>query len=279
MLFPIRLANIKPCLVNQMLLKEVIPADANVILRIKQLLPMSIRISLFLLATLLMASCSQPSVDVAKPQEKTEHSGGKLFIIGGGERSDSLMMTMIREAGFREGDYAVMLPMASEFPDSSYIAFMAEWNAVTALPCYKMVMTEADYVNHSRLDSLSKARLIFFGGGDQMRLMSVLRDTPVRDAVHQAWQGGSLIAGTSAGAAVMSQVMITGDQHFAEEYEGTYKKIWRENGVYNTGMGFLDSTIIDQHFVIRSRYNRLLSALCDYPGYMGVGIDESTAIV
>jgi cyanophycinase len=219
----------------------------------------------------------------AKPQEvksvfKPDASKGKLFIIGGGERCDSLTTRMIDLAGFKEGEYAVMIPIASGGPDSSYAAFMREWEIVSKIPCYNFNLSEADNVNRSKIDSLSKARLIFFGGGDQLKIMAVMKDSPLLEAVRTAHKNGAMIAGTSAGAAIMSKVMITGDQNFSEEYRSTYDKIWKDNGIYNTGAAFLDSTIIDQHFVIRSRYNRLLSALCDFPGYMGVGIDESTAL-
>lgn len=227
-------------------------------------------------------SPSQPKGEAKVNNEETsfkpDPEKGKLFIIGGGERCDSLTLRMIDLAGFKEGEYAIMIPIASGGPDSSYASFMREWEIVTQIPCYNFNLTEADNVNKAKIDSLAKARLIFFGGGDQLKIMAVMKDSPLLDAVRTAHKNGAMIAGTSAGAAIMSNVMITGDQNFSEEYYSTYDKIWKDNGIYTTGAAFLDSTIIDQHFVVRSRYNRLLSALCDYPGYMGVGIDESTAL-
>jgi cyanophycinase len=220
----------------------------------------------------------EPTPKEETPAFKPDPAKGKLFIIGGGERCDSLTTRMIDLAGFKENEYAIMIPIASGGPDSSYAAFMKEWEIVSKIPCYNFNLTEADNVNKTKIDSLSKARLIFFGGGDQLKIMAVMKDSPLLEAVRTAHKNGAMIAGTSAGAAIMSKVMITGDQNFSEEYRSTYDKIWKDNGIYNTGAAFLDSTIIDQHFVIRSRYNRLMSALCDFPGYMGVGIDESTAI-
>jgi len=233
---------------------------------------------------LLLGSCESPSKESIQVLEKEplvfapDFTKGKLFIIGGGERCDSLTSRMIDLAGFKENEYAIMIPIASGVPDSSYQSFISEWKVVSEKPCFNFNLTEDDYINKGRLDSIANARMIFFGGGDQMKIMSIIGKSPIEDAVRKAHEKGAMIAGTSAGAAIMSRIMITGDQNFSEEYSSTYDKIWKSNGIYNTGVGFLDSTIIDQHFVIRSRYNRLISALCDYPGYMGVGIDESTAI-
>lgn len=87
-----------------------------------------------------------------------------------------------------------------------------------------------------------------------------------------------MIAGTSAGAAVQSQLMITGDQNNHPEYTGYFKTIESENIITTPGLGFLKNTLIDQHFIKRQRLNRLISACIDHPDYMGIGIDESTAI-
>jgi len=97
--------------------------------------------------------------------------------------------------------------------------------------------------------------------------------------IREVHQRGGVIAGTSAGAAMMSAVMISGDQQLAEEYESTYSRLRTNNAIYQTGLGLLKQTIIDQHFVERSRYNRLLTALYDHPEKMAVGIGESTAII
>ena len=88
-----------------------------------------------------------------------------------------------------------------------------------------------------------------------------------------------MIAGTSAGAAIMSEVMITGNQLKYKDYENTFDNIESQNVEVSTGMGFINSAVIDQHFVVRSRYNRLLSLIIENPTYQGIGIDEGTAIL
>ena len=88
-----------------------------------------------------------------------------------------------------------------------------------------------------------------------------------------------MIAGTSAGAAIMSEVMITGNQLKYKDYENTFDNIEPKNVEVSMGMGFIKSAVIDQHFVVRSRYNRLLSLIIENPTYQGIGVDEGTAIL
>ena len=109
--------------------------------------------------------------------------------------------------------------------------------------------------------------------------MKVVVNTPVYQAIHKAYQNGATVAGTSAGAAVMSKQMITGTQLKDTVYKETFNKLWTENIEFEEGLGLLDSAIIDQHFLKRSRFNRLISALAAYPKYDCIGIDEGTAII
>jgi len=130
------------------------------------------------------------------------------------------------------------------------------------------------------LDSLKHAKLIYIAGGDQSRFMNVVLHTPVYDAIHTAYANGATVAGTSAGAAVMSRYMITGKELIGDTaYNATFKKLRDKNLELQEGLGLVDSAIVDQHFIVRSRYNRLLSALAKFPDYPCIGIDESTAII
>ena len=133
--------------------------------------------------------------------------------------------------------------------------------------------------NKTLTDSLQKAKLIFISGGDQTRFMNVVHNTPIYTAIHKAYQNGSTIAGTSAGAAVMSEKMITGNQKLEKEYSGTFDNIRYDNLETTEGLGLITKAIIDQHFLKRSRYNRLISAMVEFPNLTGIGIDESTAII
>ena len=109
--------------------------------------------------------------------------------------------------------------------------------------------------------------------------MDVVRNTPVYAAIHKAFAKGATIAGTSAGAAVMSQHMITGKELTDTGINRTFNKIHQNNIEIKEGLGLITTAIIDQHFIVRSRYNRLLSAIAKYPTLACIGIDESTAII
>jgi cyanophycinase len=101
----------------------------------------------------------------------------------------------------------------------------------------------------------------------------------VKQAIHDAFRNGSLVCGTSAGAALMSKKMITGNELKYPENEGSFKTIEEKNIETIEGLGLLEKTIIDQHFIKRKRLNRLISVSLENPEYTCVGIDESTAIL
>ena len=204
---------------------------------------------------------------------------GKLFIIGGGNRSDQLMQHVVDLAQFKKTDYIVVLPMSSEEPDSAYIYFRDQFQKLAPNPIVMLNFDKNTVQNPKLNDSLQKAKLIFISGGDQTRFMNVVANTPVYNSIHKAFQNGSIIAGTSAGAAVMSEKMITGNQKLEKEYSGTFDNIRFDNLETTPGLGLVTTAIIDQHFLRRSRYNRLISAMVEFPHLTGIGIDESTAII
>lgn len=204
---------------------------------------------------------------------------GSLFIIGGGERSPELIQSLIKTADLNANDYMIVLPMSSGEPEASFQAIKKQL-ASAAKNNIGCLNFDASTVNDKKwLDSLTGAKLIFITGGDQNRFMNVVLNTPVYKAIHFAYQNGATVAGTSAGAAVMSKQMITGKQLMDTVYKETFNKLWTDNIEFEEGMGLLENVIIDQHFLKRSRYNRLISALSAYPTYSCIGIDEGTAII
>ena len=207
-------------------------------------------------------------------------NAGKLFIIGGGEKSKELMRDLITTSSMRKNDFIAILPMSSVEPDSSFFYISEDFKMVTDLPVLNFNFEEGKQADPKKLDSLRSARIIFITGGDQVRFMKVVLNTPIYDAIHEAFNKGSTIAGTSAGAAVMSRNMITGNSLTGDtSYHETFSKLQKGNLEIKEGLGFLDSVIVDQHFIVRSRYNRLLTAMAEFPNYTCIGIDESTAIV
>jgi cyanophycinase len=209
---------------------------------------------------------------------------GKLFLIGGGERPPGLLDRMLLESGIRGGGYVVILPMASANPDSAVFLARRQFVENGVQQVAGMYFTTGVAASPARLDSLRNARLIFLPGGDQNRFMEAVRGTPIQIAIQEAYARGALIAGTSAGAAVMSQKMITGTElrHPPVPEEGqevSFRSIEAANIELDAGLGLLPRTIIDQHFIRRKRMNRLTSVAIENPGVWCLGIDEATALL
>jgi len=204
---------------------------------------------------------------------------GNLFIIGGGNRSDKLMNNLLTISKLEAKDYIVVLPMSSQEPDSAYIYFNDQLKMLTSNPIVMLNFDKETASNQKWIDSLQNAKLIYISGGDQSRFMDIVKNTPIKTAIHKAYENGSTIAGTSAGAAVMCEHMITGNQKLNPVYSGTFDNIRHNNIETTEGLGLMKNVIIDQHFLKRSRYNRLLSAMVEFPTHIGIGIDEATAII
>ncbi|WP_343706302.1 cyanophycinase [Flavobacterium sp.] len=205
---------------------------------------------------------------------------GKLFIIGGGKKSDKLVSELIALSNLNKENFMVILPMASEEPDSA-VYYTAKQFIALGVNSKKIKALNFNGISQpkAQIDSLKKASLIYITGGDQNLFMKSVLNTPVYKAIHAAYQNGATIAGTSAGAAVMSTKMISGNELKHPTYTGEFHSIEAKNFELTTGLGLLPNAIIDQHFIYQMRMNRLLSVAMENPDYLGIGIDESTAIV
>jgi len=216
-------------------------------------------------------------------QKITSHgnapSPGRLFIIGGGEKTDKLMQELLTVAGMKEDDYVIILPMSSEDPDSSIIFAKEDFAAIGIKKVVGYNFTENSPVTQSSIDSIVNAKLVFITGGDQTRFMKIVGKGPKYKDIHDAYKNGSTIDGTSAGAAVMSKKMITGNALKYPEYTGKYPTIEPENIEITEGLGLITNIIVDQHFIKRQRLNRLLAVVLENPEETCIGIDESTAII
>jgi len=243
----------------------------------------SIRINLFFSYRKLVSSANAGFIVLlfllaCSPSNTEVTVKGKLFIIGGGKRPPSLIDRLVQEAGLKETGYGIILPMSSSEPDSAIFYALKQFQALSLNNVVGMNLSERA-ANIPQLDSIRQARMIYISGGDQNRFMKAIEGTEVAAAITEAHANGAIVAGTSAGAAMMSEVMITGDEKNYPEYSSTFRNIENENILTDRGLGLVKDAIIDQHFIKRSRYNRLISAVMDYPELMGIGIDESTAIL
>lgn len=229
-------------------------------------------ITLLTLAVMFSACSSEDGSAQKKPK-------GKLFIIGGGKRPASMVKEMIRLSGTDTAGYIVVLPMASNEPDTSGWYGKRQFTEQGVQHVVVMNIQNAEACSNERLDSIADASMIYITGGDQTRFMDIVLNTAVYQAIHAAFMNGCLIAGTSAGAAVMSKKMITGNEFKHPEYTGDFRTIEAENMEVRQGLGLIKNAIIDQHFVWRMRMNRLISVALENPGDHCFGVDESTALI
>ncbi|MEG4246337.1 cyanophycinase [Microcoleus sp. MON2_D6] len=199
---------------------------------------------------------------------------GKLLIIGGAEDKEGdckILREFLRCAGGTKAHIAIMTAATSlpgEVGDN-YIRVFERLGAEDV----RVVDTQRpeDANNRDYLEAIEQATGIFFTGGEQARIISCLKDTILDAAMHKRFSEGIIIGGTSAGAAMMPDVMII---------EGDSETNPRVDVVaMGPGMGFLPGVVIDQHFAQRGRLGRLVSALLLQPAVLGFGIDENTAIL
>jgi len=206
---------------------------------------------------------------------------GHLFIVGGGSQSDSLVARFVQLAGGRGHARIAVVPMASGDAQASGDEKAAQLRDFGA-DAFVLLVTRAQAESASTARRLDNVTGIWFTGGDQTRLAPVLHGTPTLAAMHARYRAGAVVGGTSAGAAVISDSMLTGNQHPPGDtlgyYGDEYPTIARGVIEIVPGLGFLSGVIVDQHFVRRERNNRLFAVVLERPSLLGAGIDESTAL-
>jgi cyanophycinase len=231
----------------------------------------------FLSVFLFLVSCSQSrQSDKKLSQPDTE---GKLFIIGGGKKPDKMLQNLAHISGVDSSGYVIILPMSSSVPDTSGYYMRKDFMKVNVKSTSVFNLQTEEQMTDSKLDSIRNAALIYITGGNQNTFMEIASGTPLVQAIRDAYKKGATVAGTSAGAAVMSKQMITGDEFKHPEYTGNFRTIEANNMEIDTGLGLIKSAIIDQHFIQRMRMNRLITVILENPSKVGIGIDESTAIL
>ena len=209
---------------------------------------------------------SEPAVPPSRP--------GNLIIVGGGDTPMAVQQRFVSLAGGAGKARIALFPMASTQFDEEAREVMADLRKLNA---------DTHLINIDRQEAQAEATAqlletftgYWFLGGDQNRLAATLLGTRALDVIERRYQEGAVLGGTSAGAAVMTSEMLTGRQ---KPDKGETPPIARGAIDLGRGFGFLPEAIIDQHFLKRARYNRLLSAVLDRPQLVGIGIDVETAL-
>ncbi len=198
--------------------------------------------------------------------------GGTLIAIGGHEEKEGRRTILRRVAELVRGRRLVLATVASHQPEGYFEAYQKAFADLGVTELVELYVKErAETALPETLKLLEGAAGVFFSGGDQLRISSTLGDTPVARRVVEIFQGGGVIAGTSAGAAAMSDTMLVKGSNAESHRIGDLRMA--------PGLGLVRDVIIDQHFAERGRIGRLLGAVAQNPRELGVGIDEDTAIV
>jgi cyanophycinase len=196
-----------------------------------------------------------------------------LMAIGGAINLEKplVLREFYMRAGGPQADI-VILPTASSRPDAGQefievLESLGLEKPVRILPIWE----RNDTTHPGHLAAIRRATGIFFTGGNQVRLSVTYGGTPLEAELHAAFQRGAVIAGTSAGAAILSTVMLAFGKEGSIPRQGIAQFI--------PGLGFTNQVIFDQHFRQRNRLGRLLFAVANNPGLLGVGVDENTVAI
>jgi cyanophycinase len=216
---------------------------------------------------------------LAAAQAPAQKVKGHLVIIGGGERTTDIMQRFVQLAGGAEKAKIIIIPLASGEPREAGKDLTDEFRGYGVTHVDWLLFSKEEAMADSTCAKFDGATGVYFSGGDQVRVTRVIVGTPVQQKLFTLYREGAVIGGTSAGAAIMSKVMITGDELINKDTNNIFVSIQKGNVQTIEGVGFLDNVIIDQHFVKRKRLNRLISVVLEHPELPGIGIDESTALI
>lgn len=204
---------------------------------------------------------------------------GSLLIVGGGDTPVTVLERFVALAGGAGKAKIAVFPMASLESDEEAREIAEDFKRSGA-EAHLVTIGHGDANSESMAQYLRQFTGYWFSGGDQFRLADLLRGTMALESIEHGYRDGSVVGGTSAGASVMTSLMLTGKwrkPHNAEEEE--LLNIARGMQDVFKGFGIFKGAIVDQHFMHRARYNRLISAVLDHPQLVGVGIDEETALL
>lgn len=200
---------------------------------------------------------------------------GYLVAVGGAEDKDQDLSVLQAIVSLLEKDHLAIevITTASSIPEQVGEMYERPFSKIGKNTMQAMhIKTREDADKPEYLQRIKNADIIFFSGGDQLRLTYILRGTRLLQNIVDKYDTEEcIIAGTSAGAAAMSRTMI---------YEGASSEGFLKGGVKMTaGIGFLNNVIVDSHFISRSRFARLMQAVTANPGHIGIGLGEDTGII
>ncbi len=199
-----------------------------------------------------------------------ESTRGVIMAIGGGEDKldDKVILSSFAHlAGGKKARIAIV-PTASSIETAGlrYKAIFLGMGVASAEVVY--IQDRGDASADDKIDELNEATGIFLTGGNQMKLSAMIGGTRFEECVRRRNRQGVVIAGTSAGASILSAHMVAGGAAGAVPKQRMAQMV--------AGFGLISDLIIDQHFRQRDRIGRLLTLVATNPGLLGIGVDEDT---
>ena len=198
---------------------------------------------------------------------------GNLFIIGGGEdkHGESVVLREAVELAGGSAARLIVLTTATEKPEETGNEYRNVFSRLGVKNIDVLNINSRDEANADfNAERITEATGVFFTGGDQLRITSIIGGTKTYEALINAYSGGVVVIGTSAGASVMSDTMIVDGNSNDPARKCTLKMA--------PGLALLEGAIVDQHFDQRGRIGRLLCGVAENPRALGIGIDEDTAV-
>jgi cyanophycinase len=198
---------------------------------------------------------------------------GELIIIGGHEEKDGDPEILKLVAERAEKGMLLVATLASSVAMEQWQEYRRVFQKLGVKKVEHLDLeTRADSASDERAELVKQAKLIFFTGGDQLRITSSFGGSRLCELLRERHAEGLPIAGTSAGASVMSETMlVSGPSDESHRVGDTLRMA--------PGLGLMREFLVDQHFAQRGRLSRLLGAVAQNPRLLGIGIDENTAII
>ena len=195
----------------------------------------------------------------------------RLFVVGGGSRPPEAVKQFVEWSGGARAKILVITWATAE-PEGSFEALNRNFSPHGPAAVEHAATRPLDGDKRARfISQLKDATAVFFSGGDQNRIMDVLKDDELLKLIRAKYAAGAPFGGTSAGAAVMSDPMMTG--------EADLKILDGAKVGVRPGLGLIPGVMFDQHFLVRQRHNRLFGFVIQNPRMLGIGIDEDTAVM
>ncbi len=199
---------------------------------------------------------------------------GRLVAIGGGDIKEGDAPLLKEFVKLSKGPKArvVVMTVATDEPATAAAEYREAFRRLGVDDVKAVdVSSRADAMNEDSLEAIEQATGLFFTGGDQLHITSLVGGTDMQRLIGRRYERGLVIGGTSAGAAMMSNSMILGGASDESPKVGAVR--------IGPGMDLIVGAMIDTHFSQRGRYGRLLTAVAHYPQDLGIGLDEKTAMI